>query len=105
MIEVTIEGEPARELLSGIGALFNRSAMARYGRVIRQNTRARAIREVDPDGRAWTPLSRAYAARKRGPGILRETGELMQTIEVRAPWRPFTRLARIPPSAWTGIWS
>lgn len=84
MIEITIEGDPAREILSGVSALFNRSAMFKYGRRVRKNTRRRATEEIDPDGRSWVPLSAAYAARKKGPGILRETGDLMGTIQVNA---------------------
>jgi phage virion morphogenesis protein len=37
-------------------------------------TQARFDREEDPDGNAWAPLLPAYAAIKRGPGILRESG-------------------------------
>lgn len=42
---------------------------------------------VDPDGAPWTALNPAYAAGKRGPGILRESamrGGLMGSITYRA---------------------
>lgn len=38
------------------------------------NTQGRFDAEVDPDGNAWAPLEPVYAAGKRGPGILRESG-------------------------------
>lgn len=38
------------------------------------NTQGRFDKGVDPDGRAWKGLNPAYAALKKGPGILREAG-------------------------------
>lgn len=43
-------------------------------------TRARFLAQRGPDGKAWTPLNRVYAATKRGPGILRESGQLFGSI-------------------------
>ena len=84
MISIEIEGDPGRELSKAIQSLFSRSSMAKYGRRLRASTRKRVQDEEDVYGRAFTPLSESYAATKSGPGILRETGELMQTLEVRA---------------------
>ncbi len=39
-----------------------------------RNAQQRMDRGVDPQGRPWVPLNPAYAATKRGPGILREAG-------------------------------
>lgn len=50
------------------------AVMAAIGVGMVANTQARMDRGVDPDGAAWAPLYPAYAALKRGPGILRESG-------------------------------
>ncbi|GGG30931.1 hypothetical protein GCM10010964_18580 [Caldovatus sediminis] len=39
-----------------------------------ENVRDRIAAGEDPEGNPWTPLHPAYAALKRGPGILREAG-------------------------------
>ncbi|WP_374467400.1 phage virion morphogenesis protein [Ferrovibrio sp.] len=41
-----------------------------------ESTRARIAQGVTPAGVAFAPLNPAYAAVKRGPGILRESGQL-----------------------------
>lgn len=79
---ITVDGNPIREIDRAIGRLMNARAMDRYGRRIRRNTRDRTKGEYDPDGQPWVPLSEAYAATKRGPGMLRETGDLMRSIFV-----------------------
>jgi phage virion morphogenesis protein len=42
-----------------------------------RSTRERARQAVAPDGSAWPALSERYAARKRGPKMLRESGVLL----------------------------
>lgn len=73
---------PLRAALEGVGA-----AVRSPGEILRaigvgmaENVRTRMERGVGPDGRAWTPLKPAYAATKRGPGILRESLMLQRSI-------------------------
>lgn len=47
-------------------------------------TQQRFVQGVDPEGNAWTPLSPAYAAIKRGPGILRASLMLQRSITFEA---------------------
>ena len=58
--------------------------MAAVGVGLVRNTHDRFAAGVGPDGAAWRPLLPAYAAGKRGPGILRESGMLMRSITYRA---------------------
>lgn len=83
-LTIEIDGNPVRVINRAINRLFTGRAMDRYGRVIRRNTRERTKGEYDPDGQTWTPLSEAYAATKKGPGMLRETGDLMRTLFVES---------------------
>ena len=48
--------------------------MNAIGAGLAENTRDRFDRETGPDGQRWAALNPAYAAMKRGPGILREAG-------------------------------
>ncbi len=50
------------------------SLMNPIGMGMAENVRDRFDRGVDPEGRPWVGLNPAYAAMKRGPGILRESG-------------------------------
>lgn len=45
------------------------------GVVLVRGTQDRFHDEQDPEGRPWAPLHPDYAALKRGPGILRESGQ------------------------------
>lgn len=56
-----------------------------------RNTQDRFRAGVDPDGHPWKPLVPWYAAVKRGPGILRQSGMrggLMGSITFRASGGP-----------------
>ena len=83
MISIEVEGDPGGALAKAIRSLFSRSSMLKYGRRLRQSTRDRIAAEEDVYGRAFVPLSEPYASTKGGPGILRETQELFETIDVR----------------------
>ena len=48
--------------------------MNAVGTALVEGTHQRFEREVGPDGVAWASLNSGYAAGKRGPGILRESG-------------------------------
>lgn len=61
--------------------------MRAIGTGLVENTHTRFERAQDPQGRAWAPLNPAYAAGKRGPGILRGSGMrggLMGSITAKA---------------------
>lgn len=61
--------------------------MRAIGTGIVSSTQDRFDAGQDPDGGAWAPLNPAYAAGKRGPGILRESGMrggLQSSITYRA---------------------
>lgn len=52
-----------------------------------EGTHTRFEQAVDPEGQPWAPLNPVYAAEKKGPGILRESGMrggLMGSITFRA---------------------
>lgn len=49
-------------------------ALKNIGLHLVQSTKERFVQERAPDGSAWAPLTPAYAATKKGPGILRELG-------------------------------
>jgi len=116
VIEIEVEGNPGRELASAINAIIGRRAMGFYGRRLRRSARERIRAERDVDGFDFEPLSEQYAARKRGPGILRETLELYRTLEVRPRngeadvGTPLTRglwhnrgTPRMPARTWLGV--
>lgn len=49
-----------------------------FNRAIQGNFR----RQAGPEGQPWKPLTPEYAARKRGPQILVETGRLLRSLTV-----------------------
>jgi phage virion morphogenesis protein len=72
-------------LLAALGRLrqvatVNIGMMRAIGVGLVTTTAQRMDRGVDPDGNAWTPLSQAYARRKHGPGILRESLMLQRSV-------------------------
>ncbi|MBR0681920.1 phage virion morphogenesis protein [Roseomonas eburnea] len=75
-ITVTVEAEQARALIGGWIATGRDPApiLRAVGARLVSNTQDRFDEEVDPDGAPWEPLTTAWAALKKGPGILRESG-------------------------------
>jgi phage virion morphogenesis protein len=72
-------------LLGALGRLrqvatVNIGMMRAIGVGLVTTTAQRMDRGVDPDGNAWTALSPAYARRKHGPGILRESLMLQRSV-------------------------
>lgn len=75
---VTINDAELSEALArlsryGAGGLIQ-AALKNIGQQMLKATRARMVAETAPDGARWAPLNPDYAASKRGPGILRESG-------------------------------
>ena len=65
--------------ITGLRAFANRienagPLMRQIGAILVKNTHIRFRRAQAPDGSGWAALNPAYAASKRGPGILRERG-------------------------------
>jgi phage virion morphogenesis protein len=58
--------------------------MAPIGIALVQTAQERFREERDAFGQPWAALSPAYAAVKKGPGILRKSGLLMRSITFRA---------------------
>ncbi len=61
--------------------------MRAVGAALVEGTQSRFEKGVAPDGSGWAPLNPGYAAGKRGPGILRESGMrggLMASVTMRA---------------------
>lgn len=92
MAGVTLEVDSAqvREALAGLmrAGRDPTPALKNIGFAWVQSTRDRFIAQVSPSGSTWAPLNPAYAAAKRGPGILRElgmAGGLMGSIHHQVP--------------------
>lgn len=68
----------ATEAAAAFGALLrvmrDTTLLRAVGVGLVEATQSRFERGVDPEGNAWAPLNPGYAAGKRGPGILRESG-------------------------------
>lgn len=69
------------ELAKLVGA--PKRMLAPMGMALVKGTERRFRGAVDPDGGAWKALLPAYAAIKRGPGILRASGMLMRSIHAK----------------------
>jgi len=58
--------------------------MKNLGELNVKQTRRRFMTQRDPEGKEWAPLNPLYASGKRGPGILREHGYLLNSIIYQA---------------------
>lgn len=92
MAGVTLEVDDD-QVRAALGALVGAGrdpapALKNIGFAWVQSTRDRFLAQQSPSGAAWAPLNPAYAAGKRGPGILRElgmAGGLMGSIHHQVP--------------------
>ena len=75
-----------RELLANLKKLgdWRAKAAAPIGMALVRGTQQRFAQARSPDGTPWKKLLPAYAAIKRGPGILRASGMLMRSITFSA---------------------
>ncbi|WP_160286837.1 phage virion morphogenesis protein [Pseudomonas knackmussii] len=82
MLEVTVSdskvGQVLAELEQRLGSL--RTPLADIAEYLHQSTDDRFRRQVAPDGSPWAPLAPSTLARKRGNRILRESGDLQDTL-------------------------
>lgn len=83
-IGVTINDEAVRRGLDRLPRDWRRQAAAPIGMALVRGTQRRFESATAPDGSPWKPLNPAYAAGKRGPGILRESRMLFRSITYRA---------------------
>jgi phage gpG-like protein len=82
-IKVTVKDQAVLDAIDRVAAVDRNLVPAlfkNWGEYQIKATRGRFTSARGPDGKAWTPLNRVYAAGKRGPGILRESGRLMGSI-------------------------
>lgn len=75
-ITFTFDDREWREAMKRLrdGATRRPGILRAIGTGLAANTRDRFDAGQDPEGKAWAALNPAYAAVKRGPGILREAG-------------------------------
>lgn len=71
--------EALQKLAKATGDL--KPALRGIGEFLMESTQGRIkAGGPDPDGKPWAPLSPAYLLVKKGPGTLRESGQLMDTL-------------------------
>ena len=88
-ITYTIQDEQVRRAFNQLSWTVKNTLpiMNAVGTALVEGTHQRFENGTGPDGAAWAPLNPGYAAGKRGPGILRESGNrggLMGSITRRA---------------------
>lgn len=81
MVEVKVHGNAGKALRQ----LADRAddlgdAQREFGEHLLVSHAQRFRAEVDPDGTPWAPLAPSTLARKKGPGILRETRKLANSL-------------------------
>lgn len=81
-VRLNIDGKEANGALSGLlGAVSDLRPMLKdVGEYVVGTTKERFRRSVSPEGQPWAPLNPLYAAKKTGPGILRENGRLAEIV-------------------------
>jgi phage gpG-like protein len=82
-MSIRVDTSKLRELARNIESidLDTDDVLDELGEVLAAGTLNRIAAERTPTGEAFKPLSPRYAARKRGGGILHETGRLAGSIQ------------------------
>lgn len=88
MIRITLDEHALDEANEILGRLADRAenisgGLGNVGEALNNTHRARFEQGIAPDGSAWKPLSEWTKAQKRGPGILREGGYLLGSMNYR----------------------
>lgn len=82
MLDVKLDdsrvGAALGELMERLGEL--RTPLLDIAEYLHQSTDERFRKKVAPDGSPWAPLSPVTLAKKKGKGILRESGALQDTF-------------------------
>jgi phage virion morphogenesis protein len=75
-ISLEFDDRQIQAAMKGLTALVHNwtPLLRTIGTGLARNVQDRMDKGVDPQGHPWTPLKPAYAAFKKGPGILRESG-------------------------------
>lgn len=76
-----------------------RPALGQVGTYLERKAKVRFVKEQTPDGSKWAPLKPSTLSRKKTRAILRETGNLVNSIAFTVG----TDEVRIKPSAEYGI--
>lgn len=81
-VRISIYDTETNGSLSGLTAALDdlRPMLKNIGEHVQATTIERFGRQVSPAGVPWAPLNAEYAAGKKGPGILRETGRLAEIV-------------------------
>ena len=82
-VKITHIDSDLREALQGLAKATGdlKPALRGMGEFLMESTQDRIkAGGPGPDGKPWAPLSPAYLLVKKGPGTLRESGQLMDTI-------------------------
>lgn len=84
-ITYTLNDDAYRAALTKLGGVLHTGVLKTIGVALVETTQHRFETQTEPLGARWAPLNPAYAAIKRGPGILRASGLLQRLItsEVR----------------------
>lgn len=77
----------AKNLKSSVSNL--EPAFDEFGRYLQTETVDQFTREIDPDGKRWSPLSPRTLERKQTPYILRETFEMFNSFFYTATKKSF----------------
>ncbi len=83
-ITYTLDDTAARAAVDRLGGLLRTGVMKAIGVALVEETQQRFDRGVDVWGIRWAPVHPAYAAIKRGPGILRASLMLQRSITFQA---------------------
>lgn len=81
--EARLDDTQIRRAFAAVSASLRGGALKAIAVGLVGETQSRFERGSGPDGAAWAPLNPAYAAIKRGPGILRESRMLQRSITSR----------------------
>ena len=79
-IDVSLDDAAIRAAFGRLSTALRGGALKAIAAGLVEETQSRFERGAGPDGAAWAGLNPAYAAIKRGPGILRESRMLQRSI-------------------------
>lgn len=79
-IDVSLDDAAIRAAFGRLSTALRSGALKAIGAGLVEETQTRFERASGPDGAAWAGLHPAYAAIKRGPGILRESRMLQRSV-------------------------
>ena len=82
-INFTLDDKAFQGAVTKLGGVLRTGVVAAIGVALVEEVNKRFESGREPFGAAWQPLLPAYAAIKRGPGILRESRMLQRSITFR----------------------